>query len=453
MMPAGHKLRDDALGIWRAGVDAVLPEKLLPREVQVTGGLLRLGDWEAPLGDFDRIAVVGAGKAGTAMVQGLESALGPDLLAAKHVEGWVNVPAGTLAPTSAIHLHAGRPAGVNEPRPEGVQGARQVLQMVDGLGPRDLCICVLSGGGSALLPAPAAGVSLEAKLAITRLLSASGATIDQLNSVRRQISDIKGGGLARACGAGQLVTLVMSDVLGDPLDTIASGPTCASSDGPAAALATLDELGLSEHPDARAIVEYLRRRGPSDALRRPLRTQVHHVILANNATAVDAAGCEAERLGYHHAMLCATESEGPAEEVGQHLAQMAMRMRDAPGPNCLVTGGEPTVTLAPEGRRGKGGRNQQLVLAALQELGSCDGVALLSGGTDGEDGPTDAAGAVVDAAVVAQAAAHSLDAADYLSRNDAYHFFEPSGGLLRTGPTGTNVCDIRVVVVDQADAS
>lgn len=452
-MPSGQPLRDDALRIWRAGVDAVLPERLLPTEVQVSGGLLRLGDWEAPLDDFDRIAVVGAGKAGAAMVQGLEAALGPDVLAAKHVEGWVNVPEGTLAPTSAIHLHAGRPAGVNEPRPEGVEGTRHILNLVQMLGPRDLCICLLSGGGSALLPAPAAGVSLDQKIAITRLLSASGATIDQLNAVRRQISDIKGGGLARACGAGQLVTLVMSDVLGDPLDTIASGPTFASSDGPEAALATLEELGLVEHADARPIVQYLQRCQQTRAPREPLRSQVHHVILASNATAVDAAGMEAERLGYNHAMMCATESEGPAEEVGRHLAEMALRMRDAPGPNCLITGGEPTVTLAPAGRRGKGGRNQQLVLAALQQLGTCDRIALLSGGTDGEDGPTDAAGAVVDAEILAAVDARSLDPADYLSRNDAYRFFEPVGGLIRTGPTGTNVCDIRVVVVDQPQSS
>lgn len=449
-MSTSQQLRHDALRIWRAGVEAVLPDKLLEREVSTTGGVLRIGDWESPLSSIGRITVVGAGKAGAAMVRGLETALGPEVLAKHKVSGWVNVPAGTVEPTTAVHLHAGRPAGVNEPRPEGVEGTRQILHEVSTLAEGDLCICLLSGGGSALLPAPAAGISLDEKAAITRLLSASGATIDQLNCVRRQLSDVKGGGLARACTAGTLLTLVMSDVLGDPLDTIASGPTYPCHEGPEQALAVLADLGVAEHADARPIVQFLKRRIEAGDGPTPEPTcHVEHLVLANNAAAVDAAGIEAERLGYNHAMLCATDSEGPAEEVGRHLADMALAMRDQPGPNCLITGGEPTVTLAPPERRGKGGRNQQLVLAAMQQLGDCHGIALLSGGTDGEDGPTDAAGAVVDADVVAAAAAQGLDVGDFLARNDAYHFFQPLDALVITGATGTNVCDIRVVVVDQ----
>lgn len=446
----GRPLLADAQRIWRAGVEACLPERLLEREVSVIDGLLTIGDWQTELDRVGRISVVGAGKAGSAMVRGLEAALGPEVLATKRVGGWVNVPAGTIEPTQAIHLHAGRPAGINEPRPEGVEGARQILREVDSLGPGDLCLCLISGGGSALLPAPPAGITLDQKLAITRLLSASGASIDQLNTVRRQLSEIKGGGLARACKAGTLVTLVVSDVLGDPLDLIASGPTFATDKGPAEAMAVLQSLGLTDHPDVVPIMEYLVRQSTSaNRLRSKGPTELHHLILANNATAVDAAGIEAERLGYNHAMLCATKSEGGAEEVGRHLAQMAMAMRDQPGPNCLITGGEPTVTLAPPERRGLGGRNQQLVLAAMEHLDDCHGIALLSGGTDGEDGPTDAAGAMVDHQILLAAKSRGLDPADYLARNDAYHFFEPLGGLLKTGPTGTNVCDIRVVVVEQ----
>lgn len=449
-MSSASQLRQDALRIWRAGVEAVLPDKLLEREVSVAGGVLSIGDWEAPLDSIGRIAVVGGGKAGAAMVRGLETALGPEVIANHQVGGWVNVPAGTVEPTTAVHLHAGRPAGVNEPRPEGVEGTRQILREVSTLAPGDLCICLLSGGGSALLPAPAAGISLEVKAAITRLLSASGATIDQLNCVRRQLSDIKGGGLARACTAGTLLTLVVSDVLGDPLDTIASGPTYPCHEGPQHALQVLRELNVAEHPDTQPVVEFLQRRiEAGDGPKPEPSCQVEHLVLANNATAVDAAGIEAERLGYNHAMLCATESEGPAEDVGRHLAEMAVTMRDQPGPNCLITGGEPTVTLAPPERRGKGGRNQQLVLAAIEKLEDCHRVALLSGGTDGEDGPTDAAGALVDADVVIAAQQNGLSPADYLARNDAYHFFEPLDALVITGPTGTNVCDIRVVVVDQ----
>ncbi len=451
-------LTRDAIRIWKAGIAAVQPEEVLPRQVQVTGNWLLVGDSQIDLTSIRRIAVVGGGKAGTGMVRGLERALGERVLAEKRVAGWVNVPSGTVAPTSAIPLHVGRPAGVNEPCPEGVRGTREILRQVADLGPDDLCICLLSGGGSALMTAPTAGVTLEETVRVTRLLSAAGATIDQLNTVRRQICDIKGGGLARACNAGQLVTLIISDVLGDPLETIASGPTVESGDGPIEAIEVFSQWGLTDHPDAQRVVDFLHHLGknppgePASAgrpggLPAP---RLHHVILANNATAVDAAGMEAERLGYRHAMICEAQSEGPAEEVGRHLAEMALTMRGQAGPNCLISGGEPTVSLAPLHERGKGGRNQQLVLAALKPLSDCHGIALLAGGTDGEDGPTDAAGAWVDEQVARRAKHAARDAEDHLRRNDAYPFFESVESLLQTGPTGTNVCDVRVVVVDQA---
>jgi hydroxypyruvate reductase len=322
-----------------------------------------------------------------------------------------------------------------------------MLRLVGELTPSDLCICLLSGGGSALLPAPAAGLSLQQKIAVTKLLSESGANIEQLNCVRRQISRFKGGGLARACRAGHLVTLVISDVLGDPLDLIASGPTvCQLDESPALALGVFEQLHIVDHPSARPIVDFLRQQTPT---KQPASCSVEHVVLANNATSVDAAGVEAVRLGYAHAMLSATQSEGAAEEVGRHLAKMAERMRYTPGPNCLISGGEPTVKLADPAVRGLGGRNQQLALAALAELGACERIALLSGGTDGEDGPTDAAGALIDADVAARAKALRLDPLDYLARNDAYHFFEQLDALLKTGPTHTNVCDLRVITVER----
>lgn len=440
-------LRDHALRIWRAGVDAVRPERLFRERVRRDGLMLRLGDHDVDLARFDRIAVVGAGKAGAGMVRGLEASLGDDLIKAKRLTGLVAVPGDCLGPTRAVRLVAGRPAGVNEPRPEGAAAARQVLRLVGGLGPSDLCLCLVSGGGSALLPAPIDGVTLPQLTRITRLLSAAGAAIDQLNTVRSVVSRIGAGSLASACHAGELVGLIISDVLGDPLHLVASGPTAPSNLGPADALAVLGQLGLIDHPQAAPVSAVLRRLREKHARPVPVRP-VTNVVLANNAAAVDAAGAEAERLGHRHAMDCAPRSEGAAEEVGRRLAEMAIRMRDRPGPDCLITGGEPTVTLADESVRGRGGRNQQLALAALRRLGDCRGVALLSGGTDGEDGPTDAAGAVADEAVARSAEAAGLDAAAALARNDAYHFFAASGGLIRTGPTGTNVCDLRVVVVD-----
>jgi hydroxypyruvate reductase len=281
-------------------------------------------------------------------------------------------------------------------------------------------------------------------------MSAAGANIEQLNAVRRQVSLVKGGGLARASSAGRLVTLVISDVLGDPLEAIASGPTIVGESTTAQdALAVLNDLHLRDDPAIGAIVRYLQRRAAEATKPSTPRTHVSHFILGNNASAVDAAGVEAERLGYSHAMISAARCEGAAEEVGQSLAKMALAMRRERGPDCLISGGEPTVALVDESHRGKGGRNQQLALAALTELGNCQGIALLSAGTDGEDGPTDAAGAFVTEEVLRAARLHAADPSFYLARNDAYNFFRQTGGLFITGPTQTNVCDLRVVVVDR----
>jgi hydroxypyruvate reductase len=448
MTPAVHHLRSDAERIWRAGVAAVLPDRLIRSHVSIDGDVLIVEDEEVDLRGVERIAIVGAGKAAGAMASALELVIGPTLLTEKQITGWVNVPADCIVPTRRVVLHAARPASVNEPRPEGIEGTRRILEIVSSLGRNDLCFCLLSGGGSALLPAPVPEISLDDKIRLTRLLSAAGANIEQLNAVRRQISLIKGGGLARACHAGRLITLVISDVLGDSLESIASGPTVVNHSATARdALAVLKDLGLIDEDVIGTIVRYLQQRASGAVESPPPRTRVSHVILGNNASAVDAAGVEAERLGYSHAMISATKPEGPAEDVGRHLAKMAVAMRDEPGPDCLISGGEPTVTLVDESRRGTGGRNQQLALAALAALGDCEGIALLAAGTDGEDGPTDAAGAFVTQEIVRSARSHSLDARDYLAHNDAYNFFQQAGGLFITGATQTNVCDLRVAVV------
>lgn len=448
MQRSTAQLRRDALAIWSAGVAAVRADLLVERTVQVDGPRLQIGDESLELAPIDRIAVVGAGKAGAAMAVGLERALGGDVLRAKQVRGWVNVPDGTCRPTQCIHLHPARPAGVNEPTAAAVAGTERILEIVAGLAERGLCIALISGGGSALLPAPAAGVSLSDKLAVTQFLSAAGAKIDELNAVRTCLSRVKGGGLARACRAGCLVTLIVSDVLGDPLHVIASGPTVEPRTTWADALAVLERYGVETGGVPEAVLRLLRQSPP--AVSRPT-ARVRNLVIGNCAVAVDAAGLAAERLGYVHAATCAPASEGLAEDVAGHLAAMGRRMRVAAGPDCLVSGGEPVVKLVPAGSRGRGGRNQQLALAAGIALADQPGVLVLSGGTDGEDGPTDAAGAWADAELMGQAAALGLDPADYLRRNDAYRFFEPLGGLVRTGPTDTNVGDLRVVLVDRIE--
>lgn len=462
------QLRTDAEQIWRAGVAAVAPARLIESHIHLDGHTLVIDEEVIDLAAVARIAIVGGGKAAGALAIALADTLGETLLHAKQAIGWVNVPADCVTSARSVHLHAGRPAGVNEPRAEGVEGTRQILKIVTSLGPHDLCFCLLTGGGSALLPAPVPEITFDDKLRVTQLLSAAGANIEQLNTVRRQLSLVKGGGLARACGAGRLVTLIISDVLGDSLEIIASGPTVPGATTASDAVAVLDTLSLSAEPAVARIVHFLRGQespplplgaGRGEGLwpasrgsslgERPIAHVSHH-ILGNNATAVDAAGIEAERLGYSHAMISASRSEGAAEDVGRHLAEMALRMRNEGGPDCLISGGEPTVTLVDESRRGQGGRNQQLALAALAELDNCDGIALLAGGTDGEDGPTDAAGAIVAPDVVRAAKERGLDPHDYLSRNDAYNFFRQTGGLFITGPTQTNVCDLRVVTVNQS---
>lgn len=460
MPRSAEQLRSDVERIWRAGVAAVQPDRLIPEHVQVDGHWLLIGDDTIDLQQVERIAVVGAGKAAGAMAAAVETALGPKRIVGKHLHGWVNVPADCLIPTERIRLHPARPAGVNEPRPEGVEGTQQILSIASALGPRDLCLGLFTGGGSALLPAPVPEVKLDEKIRLTRLLSAAGANIEQLNIVRSQLSLIKGGGLARACRARQLVSLIISDVLGDRLDIIASGPTVRSNATAADALQILSELKLTNDNSILNVVTYLQSRAAADSVNtapatgnrnnckaHPSRCAISNHVIANNATAVDAAGVEAERLGYSHAMIAARHSEGAAEEVGRHLAEMALRMRAESGPDCLISGGEPTVTLADESVRGKGGRNQQLALAALAQLGDCHDIALLAAGTDGEDGPTNAAGAFVTEEIARTSREKQLNAADYLARNDAYSFFHASGGLFITGPTHTNVCDLRVITL------
>jgi len=459
MAPAPHQLRSDALRIWQAGLRAVRSPRLVFEALEVADGALRIGEELIDLDSIDRIAVVGGGKAAAGMARAVEQALGPRLLREKQVAGWVNVPEDCLLDTERIRLQPARPAGVNEPTEAGIAGVREMLKLVDGLKPRDLCLCLISGGGSALLPAPIDGFSLQEKIELTREMSARGATIEQMNAVRRALSAVKGGGLARACGAGRLVSLILSDVAGDDLAAIASGPTVLRPSSPDVALCTLQSLELVDHPGGRRAAELLRQRlrqqwpenGPDEPTNEQLTSRgcrLTNVIIGNNATAVDAAGMEAERLGYSHAMISANAPEGLAEEVAHGLVAVARRMRrESGGPDCLISGGEPTVRLAPASVRGRGGRNQQLCLAALAELRDWRGLALIAGGTDGEDGPTDAAGACVDEHIAQEVERLGLNPAEYLARNDAFTFFERAGGLLKTGPTHTNVGDLRVLTV------
>ena len=453
-----HQRRDlslEARAIWQAGVDAVKPARLMARAVQVRGNVLTILNRQFHINDLGRIAVVGAGKAGAGMVAALEDILGPDVVDHK-VTGWVNVPADCVRPTREIHLHAARPAGVNEPTAEGVFGSQKILDIVSNLTAHDLCLVLISGGGSALLPAPAAELTLADKHAVTRFLMQSGATIGELNTVRKHLSQIKGGKLARACRAGHMLTLIISDVVGDPLDVIASGPTVPDTSTASQALAVLRKFAAQPPVVPQAIFDVLEQavRGTLCANAAPAaegHTVENHVI-GNNAVALAAAASKAVELGYRVQSL-GSSNQGEASTVGRELAERCLALRNklpaTREPVCLLSGGEPVVHLAKTDLPRKGGRNQQLALAGLDRLWDDDmpGTAILAGGTDGEDGPTDAAGACADERVIAKARELRLDPKSFLAINDAYHFFEQAGGLIKTGPTHTNVMDLRVALV------
>ncbi len=252
-----EQLREDVLAIFAAAIDGVRSDQLVAENVRVDGGTLYVADATIELARVKRIVVVGAGKAGAGMAAGLEKALGPELLTEKDVTGWVNVPAGCERSLSKIHLHPARPAGINEPTETGVEGTRKILELVRSCTADDLCLCLISGGGSALLPAPISGISLSDKQAITRLLSGAGANIEELNTVRKQLSQIKGGGFARACKSGRLISLIISDVIGDPLDIIASGPTVPNTTTANDALNVLQRLGLNDCRESQVIIREL----------------------------------------------------------------------------------------------------------------------------------------------------------------------------------------------------
>lgn len=440
------------MAIWRAAVEAVRSDRLVRENVHAGTDALRIAGETIALQPGGRIIVVGAGKAGAGMAAGLLEALGPELIERTKLQGWLNVPSDCVRPLEHIHLHAARPAGVNEPTPEGAAGSQQIIDLVSAAQPEDLVVALISGGGSALLPLPIEGITLEDKLAVTRFLSAAGAPIDELNTVRKQLSRIKGGGLARACHAGRLVTLIISDVLGDPLDIIASGPTVEDSSRPHDALRILEHYGAAQHGISERVFAALAQR-EHEAHDAP-RCQVSNHIIGNNAVAVDAAAQAAQQLGYAVSSESARKSEGSAESIGERLAEWTLERAGQGGKQCLISGGEPTVKLVASDQRGRGGRNQQLVLTAVERLWDkqpLESFVILSGGTDGEDGPTDAAGALADAALLEAARRQGLTAQDvrqYLNRNDAYTFFEPLDGLIKTGPTHTNVCDVRVVLVE-----
>ncbi len=435
--------RDKALAILYAALAAVDPIEAVKRFVSLDDASLRVGPRSYDLRLCQRIMVVGAGKASAAMAQGLEEVLGDHITA-----GLVNVKYGHSAPTRIVAVQeAGHPI----PDENGLLGAQRIRQMVDGAGADDLVICLLSGGGSALLALPAPEVTLEDKQGLTELLLHCGATINEINAVRKHLSCLKGGNLARLAYPAQVISLVLSDVVGSPLDVIASGPTVPDPSTFGDAWQVLERYRLTGSAPASVVKRLSRgRQGlipDTPKLGDPVFARVQNLIIGSSETAAAAAEKKARELGFN-TLLLSTYVEGEAREVARVLVGLAKEVyfhhRPVARPACLIAGGETTVTVKGDGL---GGRNQELALAAAIALEGLVDVTLLSAATDGSDGPTDAAGAIVDGSTVERARARGLNPADHLARNDSYRFFQALGEQLVTGPTRTNVNDLYFALI------
>ena len=443
-MSKNESRRKSIAAIQAAALAAVAPDAAVKRQFYLEGDVLRVGGRFYPLADYDRIFVVGGGKAGAPMAAAVEEVLGERITAgAVNVKHGYTLAAAARKPASRIQIvEAGHPV----PDEAGRQGAEHITQMLTGLGERDLVLVLISGGGSALLTLPSPGISLSDVQTLTGILLRCGATINEINTVRKHISQIKGGQLARLAYPATVVALILSDVVGNPLDVIASGPTVPDPTTFAEAWAVLERYGIvDEIPDS--IVSRLQaglagQVPETPKASDPVFTRVQNVIVGSNEIAAQAAVDEAREQGFN-ALLLSTYIEGEAREVARVFAGIAKGMVrhgwPLKPPACLVAGGETTVTIR---GRGKGGRNQELALAAALAIDGWQNVAVVGLATDGTDGPTDAAGAIAWGDTVTRARARGLDAAAYLANNDAYHFFQTLGDLIITGPTNTNVNDL-----------
>lgn len=443
-----ERMRTDLEAIFRAAVAAVDPVAAVRQHLRREGDLLHAGDPAAAgltvdLTTCERVFVVGAGKAAALMASAVEGILGDRV-----TRGSVNVKYGHVAPLRKVRLQeAGHPV----PDENGVRGAKRIADIAAAAAERDLVIALISGGGSAIMPLPAHGISLREKQEVTKHLLACGATINELNAARKHLSALKGGRLARLASPARLITLILSDVVGDPLDVIASGPTAADTSTFADCLDILTKYKLhAEIPGA--ALNHLRRGADGEIEESPKPgdpafQKTTNVIVASNRVAVAAAAKKAEELGWNPHIL-GTRVEGEARDVARglmsNLRECAAAARPVPPPVCFLAAGETTVTVR---GRGRGGRSQEMALAAAMTIEGEETLSFLAAGTDGTDGPTDAAGAFADGSTVRRAREQGLDPAAFLRDNDSYHFFRTLGDLLITGPTGTNVMDLYIGLV------
>jgi len=442
-MSIEKQLKQDAVDIFLAGVAAVDPGQAVRSHLKLEGDMLQAGTHRISLSPDTRVFVVGAGKAAAPMAAAVEEVFGNRI----H-RGLVVVKYGHMTPVERIEILEGA-----HPVPDeaGLEGARRVADLLDDAGEGDLVICLISGGGSALIPFPEPPVTLRDKQVTTDLLLKSGAEIGEINCVRKHLSRLKGGGLARSAFPARVLTLILSDVVADPLDVIASGPTVGDPTTFGDAFAILDRYDLTERVPAAVLarikqgVEGKYPDTPKPGA--PELKDIINILVGTNAIAVKAATKRAEELGYNTTVL-STIITGETRDAAENHAAVARKIveQDLPAarPACVISGGETTVTIK---GGGKGGRNQEFALASAIGIEGLPGTVILSGGTDGTDGPTDAAGATADGTTVSRAREAGLDPTAFLANNDSYHFFKKLDDLLITGPTLTNVMDLRIILV------
>ena len=424
---------DSITRILAAAINALEPGAAVQRFVRRSGDILYVNGREYYLADFRNVQLLGIGKAALAMSNSLAGILGnrldAGLVITKH--------AAVIPGTPYTNLAGGHPV----PDARSLAAGQKTLEFISTLGPNDLLFCLISGGGSALLTTPLEGVSLEDIQVLTTALLASGARIEEINLLRRHLERLKGGGLVRLSNGASIVSLILSDVVGNPLEAIASGPTAPDPASRTDALALLENYGLRSKIPA-SISSTLEHAPETPKPGDPIFAKVQNVIVGSGLLAAQAALAQAGLEGFNPYLL-RIDLQGEARQAAFELATLLRQAKctgdPVPGPACIVAGGETTVTLH---GRGKGGRNTELALAAVTELADFPRVMLVTLATDGEDGPTDAAGAVVTGESFRRAVGMDLHPDDFLFQNDSYSFFAALDDLLKPGPTGTNANDL-----------
>lgn len=430
-----------AARIMNAALEAVDPQSAVLNLMIRTDDIIKVNGDSIDLRNINQVFLVGAGKAGQPMVSAVQKILGTRL-----AEGYVIVKEGYATKVDAADkveiIEAGHPV----PDSRGVIGTEKIIQLLENTRPDDLVICLISGGGSALMVSPVKGVTLQDLQRLTGLLLASGATINEINVLRKHLDRVKGGQIARYASPAKLICLILSDVVGDPLDVIASGPTVPDQSTFKDALSILERYRISEQIPL-SIIDHLKqgRDGKVDETPKPGEqtfSRVNNLIVGSNRTATHAALQQAQLEGFNTSILT-NYIQGEANQVGKVFAAILKQMSDEnqpiPRPACLIVGGETTVTKQ---GGGLGGRNQEIALSAVRDLAGLNDVALITLATDGGDGPTEAAGAVVTGETYQRAQNQNMDPHTFLADNNAYNFFKPLDDLLITGPTQTNVNDL-----------